>query len=545
MFLGIIWLLTSPQICSTQLTSTTCSSCIEIYLDPVPLMPLLYTSSTKVLFLGRIETIQEKAFIKNPKLERVEFMGTSTTSVEAGAFQGLTDLKTLEISGTNLSLLPDEIFKNLKQLVTLYLTQNKIEDITENLFNGLTKLRDLRLNSNNISSISMKAFDNLEQLQTLDLSKNNLAKIPDDIWSGKLTNLEEINIQDNKITYLQTSSKSHEKLERLFLGNNLLNELPKEAFAHLPVLKILGLQKNNIASFSQGVFSKLTQLALLDISNNKIENLPQGVFEGLGKLSELNLEGNLIHTLKAEALPSLKTLKLSNNKLKSLTGVPLEVFGKIENVYLDDNPWLCDCEMSDYLEKPYNFTIFCMYPEALKKQNLSSLTKHSICPNTTPSEKMDTSTKSPDASKSSDVLQPLDASKSSDVSQPPPNYQNGPTKEPTSYQDASKSSDVSQPPPNYQNGPTKEPTSYQVDGTMKHNWSNVSRIILATIAPLLTLLFLFILARLYTRTRGYSVRPVDPRLQPIKLVDEDNCKLLYVHELPETISPPEHPAVLS
>lgn len=40
--------------------------------------------------------------------------------------------------------------------------------------------------------------------------------------------------------------------------------------------------------------------------------------------------------------------------------------------------------------------------------------------------------------------------------------------------------------------------------TQEHSWSSVSKIILATVAPVLILLFLLILTQLYARTRGKS-----------------------------------------
>ncbi|KAL2090370.1 hypothetical protein ACEWY4_015058 [Coilia grayii] len=556
MFLVVmkIWILTLSQVQSSQPCGhpTSCSSGIHIQNDTLTSVPSLPHCITRVLFLGTVETIQEKAFEGHPQLERVEFIGTSTTTVQPAAFEGLADLKVLEISGTELESLPDGIFHNLDQLVTLHLTDNKIRSVETKLFSGLGKLRDLQLKCNSIDSISSGALDGLKQLEMLDLSRNNLKafpsqlfshlanlqllrasknqldRIPQDIWSGHLTNLEEIDIRGNNIRHLQTPKESHEKLQRLFLGNNLLNELHKEVHTYFPALKILDLQKNNISSFPQGVFSKLTQLELLDISNNQIEDLTQGSFEGLGKLMELNLEGNLIHFLQDEDfkhLQALRSLNLSKNKLKSLTGMLFEVFGKLQ-VSLDDNPWQCDCEMKKHINsRNYSFIIMCTYPEKVNNQSLSSLDKSLLCPTNTPA--------------------PSSAPSLPDSSSSRPSSPDSSSSRPSSPDSSSlrpSSPDSSSPPPCTCTKPTKEPKAPEAEGL---NWSKVSRILVPVVAPLLALLFVFALARLYTRSRGYTVRSVDPALKPIKLVDEENCKLLYVHDLPETFLPPEQPGSVS
>lgn len=66
-----------------------CSSGIDIYNDTLPTVPSLHISNTKVLFLG-VKASQKKAFRKNPQVERMEFTGITTASIEAGAFEGLS-----------------------------------------------------------------------------------------------------------------------------------------------------------------------------------------------------------------------------------------------------------------------------------------------------------------------------------------------------------------------------------------------------------------------------------------------------------------------
>ncbi|KAL7891342.1 hypothetical protein AOLI_G00008180 [Acnodon oligacanthus] len=78
----------------------------DVYDKDVTTIPaVLKDGSKEVFFIGsQIGVIPKGAFSKNPQLEKVEFLGTPTFSIEEGAFEGLEKLAIIEISGTMNSL---------------------------------------------------------------------------------------------------------------------------------------------------------------------------------------------------------------------------------------------------------------------------------------------------------------------------------------------------------------------------------------------------------------------------------------------------------
>lgn len=87
-----------------------------------------------------------------------------------------------------------------------------------------------------------------------------------------------------------------EKLTRLNLSRNRINELPDEFF-RLRELKYLNLSHNGLEDISADL-SDLVMLEFLDLSNNQLEQLPGGI-GFLTRLTDLS-----IHHNKLQALPS-------------------------------------------------------------------------------------------------------------------------------------------------------------------------------------------------------------------------------------------------
>lgn len=87
-----------------------------------------------------------------------------------------------------------------------------------------------------------------------------------------------------------------EKLTRLNLSRNRINELPNEFF-RLRELKFLSLAHNGLEDISADL-SDLVMLEILDLSNNQLESLPGGI-GFLTRLTDLS-----IHHNKLEVLPN-------------------------------------------------------------------------------------------------------------------------------------------------------------------------------------------------------------------------------------------------
>jgi hypothetical protein len=101
---------------------------------------------------------------------------------------------------------------------------------------------------------------------------------------GTLTNLQFLNLANNKLTNIPTQIGNLKNLEGLYLENNKLTSIPSE-------------------------LGNLTNLVTLNLYNNLIENVPMELCK-LHKLAYLNLMYNPINTITYELykLPKLKTI---------------------------------------------------------------------------------------------------------------------------------------------------------------------------------------------------------------------------------------------
>uniref|UniRef100_A0A674HG74 TLR4 interactor with leucine rich repeats n=1 Tax=Taeniopygia guttata TaxID=59729 RepID=A0A674HG74_TAEGU len=109
-----------------------------------------------------------------------------------------------------------------------------------------------------------------------------------------------------------------ERLEELYLGNNLLPALAPGTLSTLAKLRILYVNANEIGRLS------LPNLLYLHLESNRIRWLSRGAFTGLAKLRFLDLSGNQQSSLRHPdifgPLRSLHTLLLASNSLRQLTG---------------------------------------------------------------------------------------------------------------------------------------------------------------------------------------------------------------------------------
>nr|XP_043630806.1 plant intracellular Ras-group-related LRR protein 5-like [Erigeron canadensis] len=142
---------------------------------------------------------------------------------------------------------------------------------------------------------------------------------------GKLSNITELNLSDNKLKSLPSSITDLTALTKLDIHSNQLTNLP-ESFGQLVNLQDLDLHANQLQSLPES-FGNLSNLINLDLSSNHFTHLP----DLIGKLSSMQIL--IVETNDLEELPytigacsSLVVLKLDFNQLK---GLP-EAIGKLE-----------------------------------------------------------------------------------------------------------------------------------------------------------------------------------------------------------------------
>uniref|UniRef100_A0ACD5TMK8 Uncharacterized protein n=1 Tax=Avena sativa TaxID=4498 RepID=A0ACD5TMK8_AVESA len=144
---------------------------------------------------------------------------------------------------------------------------------------------------------------------------------------GKLQDVTELDISENRIMALPSTIGSLRYLTKLDLHSNQLINLP-DTFGELSSLIDLDLHANQLKSLPTS-FGNLTSLANLDLSSNGFKMLP----DCIGKL--MNLRRLIAETNELEELPytigscvSLVELRLDFNQLKALP----EAIGKLEKL---------------------------------------------------------------------------------------------------------------------------------------------------------------------------------------------------------------------
>ncbi|KAI3505388.1 hypothetical protein L1887_27507 [Cichorium endivia] len=144
---------------------------------------------------------------------------------------------------------------------------------------------------------------------------------------GKLSNITELNLSDNKIMALPSSITNLTSLTKLDVHSNQLINLP-DSFGELINLLDVDLHANRMKSLPES-FGKLSNLMNLDLSSNHFTHLP----DVIGDLTAMQIL--IVETNDLEELPytigscsSLVVLKLDFNELK---GLP-EAIGKLERL---------------------------------------------------------------------------------------------------------------------------------------------------------------------------------------------------------------------
>jgi len=168
------------------------------------------------------------------------------------------------------------------------------------------------------------AFEGLISLIYLDLSMNTLIDIPWNRLMSALTSLESFNMSHNFISHIGELRSN--TIRRLDLSHCWIEVIPNNVFAGLSRLTELLMTNNPLTTLLPGSLN-LTQLYMLDLSYCRISHLK--VFESTKS-------------------PNLSEIKLTGNRLVTLKNGTFANCPKLKFVYLDDNPWRCECYSSDF-----------------------------------------------------------------------------------------------------------------------------------------------------------------------------------------------------
>ena len=207
----------------------------------------------------------------------------------------LTQVQELILIDNNITCLEKDSFisKGMIELYVLVLHRCRLQTIELGAFNGLTSLMILSMRGNGIGEIKRRSFENMRGLVYLGLNDNKIKHLDFGVFSG-LINLQHINLEGNEILKLHPDIfVGLPKLERLYLDLNLDLQIPTDRhFITSLSLKYLDITHCNIGSVSVETFAKVSALERLALSYNNMRSVDINILKALPKLSELYLEDN-------------------------------------------------------------------------------------------------------------------------------------------------------------------------------------------------------------------------------------------------------------
>ena len=328
--------------------------------------PLLIKSSNQRIDLSfnNLSVLHPLAFVNMNKTTEIVL---STNSLKSdytcgSVWETLIFLRTLNLNNNSITFIPAFCFLSLKSLMVLKLQHNNIHKVDNNGFEGLQNVKSLDLQDNELKVVWNKSFYGLFNLTQLILNRNKISAIQFGSFIST-RNLEMLLLVSNA---LQTSDICHLvwqpliKLRVLNLGNNRILTLKSGCFRYLVSLRNLILPHNNISNLENNSFKGLANLRELNLRDNKLQLIMNGSLAGLHKLEYLRLENNEIHILQAGSFHFMKQLRLIQLKGNLLMTIledtfPSNLRNKL-NIILDQNPFVCSCNMSWLQENHFSLS---------------------------------------------------------------------------------------------------------------------------------------------------------------------------------------------
>ena len=164
--------------------------------------------------------------------------------------------------------------------------------------------------SSHVLSLSVSLF------QVMNLSGNGIEEIPKEVFRNTPL-LEQLILQENKLTELPRSITYLRRLNVLRVANNALTSLPRE-IGRLKALTELLANNNKIEELPDTICD-LQFLSFITITSNGLKRLPSRVYR-MGALVKLYASKNCLETLPEDfgRLPKLEELRLASNRLRCL-----------------------------------------------------------------------------------------------------------------------------------------------------------------------------------------------------------------------------------
>ncbi|KAF5908775.1 extracellular matrix protein 2-like, partial [Clarias magur] len=263
-----------------------------------------------------------------PELKSLNLQGNAITTIPAEAFNGVLNLEWIDLGKNKISSsgIDPQAFTKLKILTRLYMDGNLLQHIPPGLPH---QLQELKINENNLQEFDEDSFEGLSNLVTLEMEGNLLSE--GNVNPKVFTPLKQLNYLRMGRNHFRTIPQGlPASLQELHLENNLIEEIPGEAFNQSKNLNVVVLRHNKIDESRIAPFAWINHrnLESIDLSHNKLHLVPSFLPMSL---VHLVLVGNQIERIPgyvfAHMEPGLEYLYLSYNKLDGDGVEPESFFG--------------------------------------------------------------------------------------------------------------------------------------------------------------------------------------------------------------------------
>ena len=127
-------------------------------------------------------------------------------------------------------------------------------------------------------------------------------------------------LENNNIPHLPSRAFSSVKVNRLFLENNRIMTIDRNAFAGLEnFLSEIYIKETNLKSLPKDSIDYLHELTVFSVENSQIVSMPR--VEGLRKMKLFKIDGSQIREIPSQSLrnlPALRYLHISNSAITKL-----------------------------------------------------------------------------------------------------------------------------------------------------------------------------------------------------------------------------------
>ncbi|KAL9873179.1 astrocytic leucine-rich repeat molecule [Glossina fuscipes fuscipes] len=215
--------------------------------------------------------------------------------------------------------------------IMLTFVNSSIAKIPHLMFDTFPDLQVLRLENCSVETFERPQFDGASNLMSLFLGYNLLKDIPKNIFLGA-DNLNALTLNNNFIKSLHNSSfHALKELKELNLADNQLELLPLGVFATMRKLLDLNLAGNRFELFPRGIFDKNLNLTRVNLARNHFKVFESELFKMQPRLTLLDLSGLILQELTLN-FPILESIVANNCDLRKLT-----VYGIVKELELRNN----------------------------------------------------------------------------------------------------------------------------------------------------------------------------------------------------------------